>query len=735
MVALFLSYRRSDSREVVARVYDRLVAHFSGSAVFRDLDSIPLGKPFPTVLQEELAKTTAGLVVIGPGWASATDEQGRRRLDDPTDFVRQEVEALLSRPIPVIPCLILNAPMPTESELPEAIRPLRSRQAIEVRPDPDFHRDMDRLIAQLGGWDDVTQDASRLWGELHVPSVPHQNDLDIISSWIHRQSEARRARWQAALQAGHTDGCLLWSAYVRTVRGESSKLRIDEAVMHVRSLANAGNSRAQYLLGILLTPQYYKDVSDAKGAMAKANYRQAYNHGPQWDWLRLAAEAGDPLAQFTAAQFRKYVRVSHRVRREWLRAAIRAGHIRAMDALRNLYYEATHRNDLTDELREIYVLRGLHLEVRAARMDSSEFTNRWHRLGDEFRRLGHVKHALQCYLRQGKVGNVPAAESLHTIGKLFESGSEIDAAPAKAVRFYTRAARTLLNINSESTRHFHRDIFFDLARCHAIGIGTAKSVQKAVKWCLQANTNDTADGYMQLAEWYATGIHLPLDYEEAAECLRRIAVKYRREARAWALRRLHILYRVGFGVEKDEWEAFQLAKNASATSNDWTDPNDLGDATFQLRLGECYELGIGIAADPVKAVKRYRQAVVHLQGEIVASQDELRPHPVAIVRLARCYETGTGVTIDRVEAARLYCKLISLASEEGNANFANYLHDPFCKLIDKDPLAEAQFRLAHCHAKGHGVKKDRDAAIQLLKAAASRGHCDAIEILSRSGLG
>jgi TIR domain len=149
MAAIFLSYRRKDSMDVVGRMYDRLIAYFFGSSIFRDLDSIPLGKPFPEALKDSLKKTSVGLVVIGPGWVSSADDQGRPRLANPSDFVRSEVESLLAMGIPVIPCLVSNARMPSADDLPESIRPLVTRQSISVRSDPDFHQDMNRLIEQI----------------------------------------------------------------------------------------------------------------------------------------------------------------------------------------------------------------------------------------------------------------------------------------------------------------------------------------------------------------------------------------------------------------------------------------------------------------------------------------------------------------------------------------------------------------------------------------------------------
>jgi tetratricopeptide (TPR) repeat protein len=151
VAAIFLSYRRKDAQDVVGRIYDRLRERFPSASIFRDLDSIPLGKPFPQVLREAVGGAAVALVVIGPEWTTVRDEQGRRRLDDPGDFVRSEIETSLIAGIPVVPVLVSNAKMPKPEDLPESLRPLVERQGIEVHPDPYFHHDMDRLIGKLDG--------------------------------------------------------------------------------------------------------------------------------------------------------------------------------------------------------------------------------------------------------------------------------------------------------------------------------------------------------------------------------------------------------------------------------------------------------------------------------------------------------------------------------------------------------------------------------------------------------
>ena len=81
--------------------------------------------------------------------AEARDADGNRRLNDPDDYVQIEIESALGRGIPAIPLLVRGAVMPVEADLPENLRELVFRNGIPIRPDPDFHRDMDRRISAL----------------------------------------------------------------------------------------------------------------------------------------------------------------------------------------------------------------------------------------------------------------------------------------------------------------------------------------------------------------------------------------------------------------------------------------------------------------------------------------------------------------------------------------------------------------------------------------------------------
>ncbi|MEK6762139.1 MAG: SUMF1/EgtB/PvdO family nonheme iron enzyme [Nitrospirota bacterium] len=149
MSKILISYRREDSADVTGRIYDRLVQKFGQGAVFKDVDSIPLGVDFRTFLDEQVAKCEVFLAVIGRDWMKKRGSKGKSRLDDPGDFVRIEIESALKRQIPVIPVLVSGASIPPTERLPTSVQDLSYRHGIAVRVDPDFHRDMDRLIEYL----------------------------------------------------------------------------------------------------------------------------------------------------------------------------------------------------------------------------------------------------------------------------------------------------------------------------------------------------------------------------------------------------------------------------------------------------------------------------------------------------------------------------------------------------------------------------------------------------------
>lgn len=147
--SIFISYRRSDSITEAGRIYDRLVEAFGAEQIFKDVDNIPYGADFVEYLDQAVSQCDVLLPLIGSTWLSTTDAQGERRLNDPNDFVRIEIESALKRDILVVPILLNGAVMPGPSDLKGDLQVLARRNAAQVRHDPDFHSDMRRLISKL----------------------------------------------------------------------------------------------------------------------------------------------------------------------------------------------------------------------------------------------------------------------------------------------------------------------------------------------------------------------------------------------------------------------------------------------------------------------------------------------------------------------------------------------------------------------------------------------------------
>ncbi len=145
---IFISYRRDDSAPYAGRLYDRMTARFGKGQVFMDIDQIEPGEDFVEVINRKVSACETAVVLIGKAWLSATDGEGRRRLDDPEDFVRLEVAAALERKVRVVPVLVGGAAMPRMQQLPEPLALLSRRNAIEIS-DSRFHSDVDRLIEAL----------------------------------------------------------------------------------------------------------------------------------------------------------------------------------------------------------------------------------------------------------------------------------------------------------------------------------------------------------------------------------------------------------------------------------------------------------------------------------------------------------------------------------------------------------------------------------------------------------
>lgn len=147
----FISYRRNDSIAHARLIYSLLVTDVGHENVVMDVESFRLGEDFVARINDEMQRCDVVLVIIADDWSgTATRDDGteKRRIDDPADFVRLEIELALRHGLEIIPVVINNAKVPRSDELPTSIRPLANRNGIALRMDY-IKDDIRRLISHL----------------------------------------------------------------------------------------------------------------------------------------------------------------------------------------------------------------------------------------------------------------------------------------------------------------------------------------------------------------------------------------------------------------------------------------------------------------------------------------------------------------------------------------------------------------------------------------------------------
>lgn len=191
---IFISYRREDSIGYAGRIYDRLSKHFGKDCVFMDIDTIAPGDDFVEAINRTCASCGVLLALIGKSWATVTDRNGRRRLDNPNDFVRMETAKALASGIRVIPVLLDEAEMPDPQALPEDLQKLAHRHAFHISS-LRFHPDVDRLI------DAIERSLAASQASASAAAAPAVPALFVPSAAQARlEEEGRQAAEQARLE-------------------------------------------------------------------------------------------------------------------------------------------------------------------------------------------------------------------------------------------------------------------------------------------------------------------------------------------------------------------------------------------------------------------------------------------------------------------------------------------------------------------------------------------------------
>jgi TPR repeat protein len=247
---VFICYRREESAFAARAIYDRVAQKVGRENVFLDVDNIDPGVDWFDALNERVAACDALIAVIGRNWVAA-DKDNRRRIDDPDDFVRIEIEAALKRGVRVIPVLVDGALMPKTSDLPESLRGFARRQNIEISH-TRFEADVERLTRVLASILFLhPQEANRGVTSAHKPGPaggkPETNLNDESTQVSPEHEETRRYRLAADRGDAHGQASLGF-LYEKGLGGLPKDDR--EAARLYKLAANQGHALGQVGLGL-----------------------------------------------------------------------------------------------------------------------------------------------------------------------------------------------------------------------------------------------------------------------------------------------------------------------------------------------------------------------------------------------------------------------------------------------------------------------------------------------------
>ena len=145
---VFVSYRREDTGPYARLLKEHLTERFPDVPVFMDLDSIEVGVDFAEAIEAALCSCVVLVALIGRVWLTTTDDEGRRRLDDPDDYVLFEIRTAMERCVRVIPVLVDGAKAPRQQQLPDHLCKLARLNALEMSYGR-FEYDESRLMAAI----------------------------------------------------------------------------------------------------------------------------------------------------------------------------------------------------------------------------------------------------------------------------------------------------------------------------------------------------------------------------------------------------------------------------------------------------------------------------------------------------------------------------------------------------------------------------------------------------------
>jgi hypothetical protein len=460
---IFISYRREDSAGDAGRLADHLNRRFGSASVFLDIDTIDPGADFERVLTSSLQETAAMLVVIGPRWTALVKADGSRRLDDPNDYVRREVEAAVGRDIPVVPVLVQGARLPRKEDLPESLAALVKRQ-VATLDHAEFHDDAERLCDRLAKVivveDPPGRRAARKWwpvaavvAAVALGLVVYQttngtgvttgssvNTADAaatppaVQPLLSEASEQRRrgqlvdalatlarARAQApksdAVRQVQTDVAMEW---IRNASVESGKSTFTDAIKPALTVIDAALASA--------TGAQRADLQAHSGWAAFLMWRDGNRQLDPAEWYRdaLKTDPANPYANAMLAHWMLFRGDDVDGADRLFEAALRSG--RAKDAVRSLQWAALGNTRTPESSRGLVRLSDA-MRRDAERLDARQAQSLW---APYYFALSPSRDAD----RQMLLGALPPDDHIKTLAWAFDDHFAGDESRRQTLRYY-----------------------------------------------------------------------------------------------------------------------------------------------------------------------------------------------------------------------------------------------------------------------------------------------------------
>lgn len=272
--SVFVNYRVGDRHNEAALIADGLTRRFGPDQVFFASRSLPLGGDFETGLLVAVRESAVMLAVIGPRWLDISDGGGRRRLDDPDDWVRREIAEALRLGIPVVPVLIGDRAWldsPRADQLPADLAALARCQYIRLH-----YRDL-RLDELIDGLIRISPGlaTARLLSSATVP--PPAQLPPAVPDFVNRRAELQRLR-RACARAGPATRLL----------AVTSRPGVGKSTLAIRFAHEAAE--------LCPDAQLYTDLRGADAVPVNPAYVLGASSG-RWAWPRTASRQRSPSSR------------------------------------------------------------------------------------------------------------------------------------------------------------------------------------------------------------------------------------------------------------------------------------------------------------------------------------------------------------------------------------------------------------------------------------------------------